>query len=282
MVMSQIQGNMTISKESSDKPECTIPDGKCKCGNPVHAHWKVYFTPKGEFVNGAWVKTYGEWEKWFHEVCDDCRKIEHEKEIAQSRQWEKERNEQEERERFRMCGLKQIHKTMTFDTFIINDSNKQVFEFMQKYSDKPNSGIFLTGKCGSGKTHLAAAVAIKLFNLKKNVKFVTVPRFLLDIRDTFKKDSKISELDLVDYHTNSKFLILDDFGAEKVSEWTLEVIFVILDTLINDMKPFIITSNLTIKEISEKFNDRIASRIVGNCKIIELTDKDHRLQKENI
>ena len=178
---------------------------------------------------------------------------------------------------FSDCLLSPINKTMTFENFIVNESNEKIYKYILEYCDKTGS-IFLTGRCGNGKTHLASALAIRMWQELKNFKFVVVPELLMQIRDTFKKDSNCSELDIIKKYTGTPFLFLDDFGAEKVSEWSLEAIFLLIDTRIREMKPMFITSNLSISEISKRFNDRIASRIAGVCNILELTDIDHRLK----
>jgi DNA replication protein DnaC len=178
---------------------------------------------------------------------------------------------------FSDCLLSPINKTMTFENFIVNASNEEIYKYILEYGDKTES-VFLTGRCGHGKTHLASALAIRMWQELKNFKFVVVPELLMEIRDTFKKDSGCSELDIIKKYTGTPFLFLDDFGAEKVSEWSLEAIFLLIDTRIREMKPMFITSNLSISEIGKRFNDRIASRIAGVCNILELTDIDHRLK----
>ena len=178
---------------------------------------------------------------------------------------------------FSDCLLSPINKTMVFENFIVNENNEKIYKHISEYGDKAES-IFLTGRCGNGKTHLASALAIRMWLELKNFKFVVVPELLMEIRDTFKKDSSCSELDIIKKYTGTPFLFLDDFGAEKISEWSLEAIFLLIDTRIREMKPMFITSNLSISEISKRFNDRIASRIAGVCNILELTDIDHRLK----
>jgi len=268
---------MITSKQSDEKPVCPFLDSKCKtCGVIIQPKYSEGYTIGNYVRKGEWVEPGIQ--------CKDCYiKEEEKKEKVQHDKWENER--------FSLYGLSPINKTMTFENFKTNDKNKKIYDFILKYSDTLNGNIFLTGRCGNGKTHLASALAMKLFTTKylihkepdywegKKFKFVVIPQLLLEIRDTFKKDSEYSELDIIERYTETPFLFLDDFGAEKISEWTLEAIFLLLDTRIRDMKPFFITSNLSISEIGQRFNDRIASRIAGECSILELTDIDHRLKK---
>ena len=74
-----------------------------------------------------------------------------------------------------------------------------------------------------------------------------------------------------------KCLILDDMGAEKTSEWSIQTLYSIIDRRYRDEKQTLITSNLTLDEIAEKVGDRIASRIAGMCKVVEIKGKDRRI-----
>lgn len=247
---------MTTLKQL-DKPENGVCD---KCGIVTEPWFDDYFG-------------HPEFAKWRGpaRTCENClHKEEKERMERSEREWEQKR--------FDESGLRPINRTMTFETFRVNSKNKATHDFIAAI-EKPQS-IFITGKCGVGKTHLASALAMKLFKEKKNIRFVNIPELLLIIKDTFKKGSGISELDIITEYTGCGVLFLDDLGAEKVSEWTLEAIFLLLDTRIRDMVPTIITSNLSISEIEHIFNDRIASRIAGNFKILEMTGSDYRISEK--
>ena len=70
---------------------------------------------------------------------------------------------------------------------------------------------------------------------------------------------------------------MDDMGAEKTTDWSMSTLYVLIDKRYSEMMPTIITSNLTVAEVADKVGDRIASRIAGMCKVIELKGKDRRL-----
>jgi len=152
-------------------------------------------------------------------------------------------------------------------------------------------GIFLTGCRGVGKTHLAAALMREMIlqirpvnqagtykvDIQKMPLFISVPELLLEIRDTFQSDG-ISEKAVIDRYSLVDLLILDDLGVEKTSEWVLQTLYTILDRRYREELRTVITSNLSIAEIQEKLDDRIASRIVGMCRVCILKGKDRRVQ----
>ena len=72
--------------------------------------------------------------------------------------------------------------------------------------------------------------------------------------------------------------MLDDLGVDKTSEGSLQTLYTIIDRKYREEKQTLITSNLTLDEIAEEVGDRIASRIAGMCKVVEIKGKDRRLK----
>ncbi len=106
---------------------------------------------------------------------------------------------------------------------------------------------------------------------------ISVPELLLEIRDTFN-GNEISEKAIIDKYSWIDVLILDDLGVEKTSDWVLQTLYTIIDRRYREELRTIITSNLGIEEIREKLDDRIASRIVGMCRVCILQGRDRRIQ----
>lgn len=144
--------------------------------------------------------------------------------------------------------------------------------------------IFITGACGSGKTHLALGLLLEWLawrwdgrNLRFNATFVSWVELLLQLKNGFNEGQ--SELSMIEPYTTLDLLVLDDLGAEKVSDWSREGCYVILDRRYRDMRQTIVTSNLNLGQISHNLDDRIASRLVEMAKVIKLEGTDYRLKK---
>ena len=68
-------------------------------------------------------------------------------------------------------------------------------------------------------------------------------------------------------------------GSEKITEWVLETFYLLINKKYNERIPLVITSNFKLMNLATQLNDRIVSRIVEMCDVVELTGEDRRLIK---
>ena len=141
-------------------------------------------------------------------------------------------------------------------------------------------GIYIHGGVGTGKTHIAYALHKESVETAKVLSqfWNTTELFReirLDISRTPEEKKHIEE----ELMANRTLLILDDIGAEKISDWVLEVFYLIINRRYENMLPTIFTSNLPISELAERIGDRTVSRIVEMCKVVRVDGKDRRLNK---
>ena len=156
---------------------------------------------------------------------------------------------------------------------------KWITRFINEYdSNKKMKGLYLHGNFGSGKTYIISAAFNELRKKGYKTDIIYFPTLLRDLKSNFDElESTILYLENID------LLLIDDIGAEKVSEWSRdEILGTILQTRMNNFKTTFFTSNYNIDELEKHLankTDEVASaRIIERIKV--LTD-DIELQGEN-
>lgn len=152
-----------------------------------------------------------------------------------------------------------------------------------KELEKGKKGIYLYGAVGTGKTHICWALK-KSYDDPSQFKFIrlwNVVDFIQEIKKDFDR-SPAERHNLEDIVMNprspEKILILDDIGAERTSDFVLDVLYRIVNFRYIHKLPTIFTSNYSIEDLADRIGERTASRIVEMCEIIELTGEDRRLK----
>lgn len=171
----------------------------------------------------------------------------------------------------------------------ITKNRTEIIKWIKEYYDKfdpytTNKGLYLHGNFGTGKTYLIAALLNELKNkFGVKVEIVYVPELLRKLKENLNLVG-----DKLYYLENVSILLLDDIGAEKVTEWGRdEILGTILQTRMNNGMPTFFTSNLTIPELEKhlsltKENEDLvkAKRIIERIKFltddIELLGNNYR------
>lgn len=161
----------------------------------------------------------------------------------------------------------------TFAAFESEKTNSGPAAFASRYF--PNGeGILFYGPCGVGKTHLASAIANK-YAENINFLFVSCPELLNKIRRGFDSGADLEALEAA---KTVPFLILDDIGAEKPTEWVRETLYILVDYRSEHKLSTVFTTNCSPNELADRLGDRIASRIIGMCQVIKMDGPDFRLR----
>ena len=161
-----------------------------------------------------------------------------------------------------------VFKHMTFDTFDINgiSGSREIkktlevaFNTLQNYAHHLNGWLLLMGGFGSGKTHLAAAIANQVVSLGVETLFLTVPDLLDWLRFTFTSKETTYEKRFEEIR-NIRFLILDDLGTQNATAWAREKLFQIINYRYIHKLPTVITTNLSMTQIEDRVSSRLQDR----------------------
>lgn len=119
------------------------------------------------------------------------------------------------------------------------------------------NGLFITGPMGTGKTHLAAAIANQLMREGTAVICMTMIDLLERIRQTYEKQTRhytygaaeLNEAKLLHKYKTVPLLIIDDMGKEPATKWAVSKIYAIINARYEAYLPTIITTNYTDSEL---------------------------------
>lgn len=167
---------------------------------------------------------------------------------------------------------------MTFETFdirrYVSPAEQQnlhtVANAAYSYAQTPEGWLVLMGGYGSGKTHLAAAIAqYRQQAAGDEVLFLTVPDLLDYLRVTYNPGAQITFDQRFQAVRNVPLLVLDDLGTENATPWAKEKLFQVIDSRYIAQRPTVIT---TAKSV-EKLDERIRSRLLDDrrCAIFAIT-----------
>lgn len=137
------------------------------------------------------------------------------------------------------------------------DSLEQAFNSAQNFAGSLTGWLLLTGTYGSGKTHLAAAIANQAVEMGISTLFLTVPDLLDWLRFSYSNTSDASFEDRFTQIRTVPLLIMDDFGTQNTTQWAQEKLFQIINHRYINKLPTVITSNQTLTD----FEPRIRSRL---------------------
>ena len=184
--------------------------------------------------------------------------------------WESQRQEG----KLRFATIPETYKNVTLEDWrlgnynaeyrtqarAIGNSIKGYLANLDRFEQEGKGFYFWSEAKGSGKTMLAVALANELIKKhKRYAKFATSLDILDEIRATYDPHNENSESKLLEDLAKADFLIVDDFGTERVTDWVGEKFYQIINGRYINKKITIFTSNHDLKEL--KYDERVKSRI---------------------
>ena len=163
----------------------------------------------------------------------------------------------------------------------LKDAWRKVGQYIKDFDPEgAASNLLLVGTYGTGKSHLAYASVKYVLDRGHTAIFLSLPKLLTKIRDTYNSNSQFSEGQLMEMVGQVDLLVLDDVGAEYTNmknaddNWAQSKLFEIMDSRAG--RHTIYTTNLGSDKLEVKVNERNFSRMMGNTEIIKMEGPDFR------
>lgn len=135
---------------------------------------------------------------------------------------------------------------------------------------KQGGGLVMCGKPGTGKNHLALAIARYVISEHQSpVIFTTALKISREFKSTWSKTATRTEDDVIRHFTSPDLLIIDEVGVQFGSEAEKMIMFEIINTRYERLKPTILISNLPKDELTQFIGERVIDRMNdgGGCTI---------------
>ncbi len=152
-------------------------------------------------------------------------------------------------------------------------------------ANQPLRGYFLSGKPGVGKTYFSyVALNELIFHSGRPGKFISLSKtFFQTLRFAFDENSPMHGKSEAFLRTlgNVPFLVIDDFGVQRNTEWELEMLYNLVDTRYANRRFTIVTTNQDIENVKDLADGRIYSRFIEMCYIVRIHAPDYREQHKH-
>lgn len=213
------------------------------------------------------------------EKCNAEKKAAYEREIELRKQIEEQ---QKIERRLNHAGIPTRFVDRTLDNFIANTPQQNVAltvarDFLENFDDNYKTGrtLIFSGKAGTGKSHLAISIA-KSVMPRYTALYLNALDAVRMIRDTWRKDSETSELQVLENLGKVGLLVIDEVGVQYGTDNEQMLMFDIINRRYRDSKPMILLTNLGTAGFSEYLTERSYDRLRENGKWVSFDWESYR------
>lgn len=169
---------------------------------------------------------------------------------------------------FNRSGIRELHMNCSFDNYRVEcEGQMKALERARKYAAEFDGNIasfVFSGRPGTGKNHLAAAICNDLLLHGKTVLIITVADIMSAIKGTFGGGDTTEER-LINDLSNVDLLVIDEIGMQTESRYEKVIINQIVDRRSSSRRPTGMLTNLNINEMNTLLGERVMDRMrLGN------------------
>lgn len=199
--------------------------------------------------------------------CPTCNKERYQEEEERRKAEGLERKRRHHERFLEMANIPHRFKARNFDNFEAADAKQKkalavcrtyAEEFEQNY--KQGKGLILSGKPGTGKSHLAAAIIQSLYT-KHQGQYMTLMELIRLVRGTWHKNSEKSEAQVLKELIHIDLLAIDEIGVQYGTDGEQNIIFDVLDGRYREQMPTILLTNQDKEGLTKCIGERVFDRL---------------------
>ena len=158
-----------------------------------------------------------------------------------------------------------LNKNFNFDDYVEADFNKEVIALGKKILEQDKATynpLFIYSSSGMGKTHFLNALGNELVKKNKQVCYISPDQFIKKVTQFLISSDQEKLAEIVEFYKNFDFLLFDDIQQFGSKTATLNVLFNIINSNIENSKQIIIASDKN-PELLGGFEERFITRFQG-------------------
>ena len=134
------------------------------------------------------------------------------------------------------------------------------------FAEDPQAWLVISGASGSGKTHLAVAIAHHCIESDHQALYISTPDLLDHLRAAFAPHSDVGYDELFEHVRSVPLLVLDDLGVHSTTPWAQEKLFQVLNQRFLVRLPTVVVCAVPFESLEDRFRTRLTDQtLVAAC-----------------
>ena len=158
---------------------------------------------------------------------------------------------------------------------VMNRTYHDTLSYAQNFTCTSPSLLFV-GATGLGKTYLSACIARTVADRGFSVSYAPVGQLMAAFEN--EKVRPQPDTSCTEEYFSCDLLIIDDLGTEMTTQFTISALYQILNTRLMGAKPTIVSTNLPLGDLSARYSEQIASRLLGAYRLYKFYGDDIRFK----
>ena len=158
---------------------------------------------------------------------------------------------------------------------VMNRTYHDTLSYAQNFTCTSPSLLFV-GATGLGKTYLSACIARTVAGRGFSVSYAPVGQLMAAFEN--EKFRPQPDTSCTEEYFSCDLLIIDDLGTEMTTQFTISALYQILNTRLMGAKPTIVSTNLPLGDLSARYSEQIASRLLGAYRLYKFYGDDIRFK----